>query len=248
MPDAGAPPLPESPLLDVAIEAKARGRVEIIDGLRFVLARGSITCLLGPSGCGKTTALRIILGLDSDFSGRIAPPASAMRLGVVFQDPRLLPWRTVAQNVTLAAPGLGRAALDDLLDELGLAPWRDHRPNQLSLGMARRVALARALAVAPDFVVLDEAFVSLDEGAAASLRGVVFAALARRRATVLMVTHSIDEALCFSDTLHILAPRPTKVVETLTLETPREARDAAWIARERRRIAGGKAAFLRQEA
>ena len=243
MPAAG-----DSPLLEVAIEAKSRGRIEIIDGLRFTLARGSVACLLGPSGCGKTTALRIVLGLDTDFTGHIEPPATRLRLGVVFQDPRLLPWRTVAQNVTLAAPALGRPALDALLDELGLAAWRDHRPNQLSLGMARRVALARALAVDPDFVVLDEAFVSLDEGAAATLRGVVFGALARRHATTLMVTHSIDEALCFSDTIHILAPRPTSVVETLALETPRGARDAVWIERERRRIAAGKAAFLRQDA
>ena len=247
MPAAGASPLLDPPLIDIAIEAKSRGRVEIIDGLRFGLARGSITCLLGPSGCGKTTALRIVLGLDTDFAGRIEPPATQLRLGVVFQDPRLLPWRTVAQNVILAAPEIGRPALDALLDELGLAAWRDHRPNQLSLGMARRVALARALAVDPDFVVLDEAFVSLDEGAAATLKGVVFGALARRCATVLMVTHSIDEALCFSDTIHILAPRPTSIVETLALDMPRASRDAVWVSRERARIAAGKAAFLRQD-
>ena len=235
MPDAGAPPL-----LEVAIARKARGRgtarIEIIDGLRFALARGRVTCLVGPSGCGKTTTLRIVMGLDADYEGTIEPPARALRLGVVFQDPRLLPWRTVAQNVGLAAPRLGRAEVDALLAELGLGAWHGHRPNQLSLGMQRRVALARALAVDPDLLVLDEAFVSLDEAAATALRVSVFDAAAGRRATVLMVTHNIDEALLFSDTIHVLSPRPTTIIATIALDTPRTARNAAWLQAERARL------------
>ena len=237
MPDAG-----DSPLLDVSIRRKARGRgaalVEIIDGLAFALARGRVTCLFGPSGCGKTTALRIVMGLDAAFEGTIDPLPGSLHLGVVFQDPRLLPWRTVGENITLAAPRLGRARLDALLEELGLAAWRDHRPNQLSLGMQRRVALARGLAVDPDLLVLDEAFVSLDESGATALRRVVFDAVAARRATVLMVTHNSDEALTFSDTIHVLAPRPTKVVETLHYDTPRVARDMAWLGAKRPRLIG----------
>ena len=195
-----------------------------------------MTCLFGPSGCGKTTALRIVMGLDADYEGTIEPTPRALRLGVVFQDPRLLPWRTVAQNVALAAPSLGRAALDDLLAELGLAAWRGHRPNQLSLGMQRRVALARALAVDPDLLVLDEAFVSLDEASATALRASVFDAVTARRATVLMVTHNIDEALVFSDTIHVLGPRPTTIVTTIEHDTPRAARDDAWLRAERARL------------
>ncbi len=237
MPDAG-----DQPLLDVTIDRKARGRgaarVEIIDGLAFALERSKVSCLFGPSGCGKTTALRIIMGLDAEFEGTILPPPRSLHLGVVFQDPRLLPWRTVAENVTLAAPGLGRAKLDALLEELGLAPWHGHRPNQLSLGMQRRVALARGLAVEPDLLVLDEAFVSLDEASATSLRAAVFDAVATRRATVLMVTHNSDEALTFSDTIHVLAPRPTRVIETLNYTAPRSARDGAWLAAERDRLFG----------
>ena len=235
MPDAGAPPL-----LEAAIERKAhaRGRdtIEIIERLRFVLRRGEVTCLLGPSGCGKTTALRIVMGLDRAYEGRVAPLADTLRLGVVFQDARLLPWRTVAQNVRLAAPRLTRADVDALLAELGLLEWREHRPLQLSGGMARRVALARALAVDPDLLILDEAFVSLDEHNAQTLRGVVFGAVERRRAAVLMVTHDVREALLVSDTILLLGPRPTKVIAELPVATPRDDRDAAWLETERDRL------------
>lgn len=235
MPDAGGPPL-----LEAAIERKShvRGRdvLEVIAGLHFILRRGEVTCLLGPSGCGKTTALRIIMGLDRAYDGRVAPAVDTLRLGVVFQDARLLPWRTVADNVRLAAPRLGQSAIDALLAEVGLLEWRDHRPLQLSGGMARRVALARALAVDPDLLILDEAFVSLDESNAEVLRGVVFGAVGRRHTTVLMVTHDVREALLVSDTILLLGPRPTKVITDLSIATPREQRDAAWLEAGRDRL------------
>ncbi len=235
MPDAGGPPLLEA---EIERKAHARGRdtLEVIAGLRFVLRRGEVTCLLGPSGCGKTTALRIIMGLDKAYEGRVTPPTEALRLGVVFQDARLLPWRTVAQNVHLAAPRLASADVDALLDEVGLLEWRDHRPLQLSGGMARRVALARALAVEPDLLILDEAFVSLDERNAEALRGVVFGAVERRRATVLMVTHDVREALLVSDSILLLGPRPTSVIAALPVAMARERRDAGWLETERDRL------------
>ena len=243
MPDAGVLPLLE---VDIAEKAYVRDgeRLEVVGALAFALSPGEVTCLLGPSGCGKTTALRIIMGLDTAYIGSIRPAPQTLRLGVVFQDPRLLPWRTVEQNVRLAAPDLPKPALDALLAELGLDMWRDRRPNQLSGGMARRVALARALAVEPDLLVLDEAFVSLDERNAEILRTVVFAAVEKRGTTVLMVTHNIREAMQVADVILLLGPRPTGVVETLQLHTARSARTAGWLDAERQKLVAGNQTFM----
>src|SRR5262249_59750201 len=135
----------------------------------FSLCSGEVAALVGPSGCGKTTLLRIVAGLDRDFDGHVAFPADG-RLAMVFQEPRLLPWRTVEQNVRLAAPRASDAGLEMLFQTLGLNAHRDHYPGELSLGLARRVALARAFAVEPDLLLLDEPFRSLDDALAARLR------------------------------------------------------------------------------
>ena len=244
MPGAGAPPLLE---IDVRTKVHRRGseRLTVLRDFRLSLATGAVTTLLGPSGCGKTTPLRIATGLDRDFEGSVTPPPEHLRLGVVFQDPRLLPWRTVEQNIRLVAPDLGTRDFEELLAELGLATWRRHRPNQLSGGMARRVALARALAVRPDLLVLDEAFVSLDERNAEILRNVVFAAVARRHTTVLMVTHDIREAIGVSDTVLVLAPQPTRVADVIHLAQPRSDRDASWLERQRAALADREQSFMR---
>ncbi|WP_158809565.1 ATP-binding cassette domain-containing protein [Beijerinckia sp. L45] len=227
-------------LLDVDIARKrytgGQGDLDAIAGLRFALPRGKVTCLLGPSGCGKTTALRILAGLDRAYDGAVTPDVATLRLGMVFQDPRLLPWRTVEENVRLAAPAIDDTTLDALFADLALTDWRQHRPGALSVGMARRVAVARALAVAPDLLVLDEAFVSLDEQGADILRDYVFAAARARGATILTVTHSLREALQYSDIILILAPRPTRVLARFPFDAAPEVRNAAWIEGERDRL------------
>src|SRR5262249_17977996 len=160
--------------LDVNIKQKSfraasGGKFQVLGELVFGLGSGKVAALVGPSGCGKTTLLRVVAGLDPDFAGRAPLPAHGQR-GMVFQEPRLLPWRTVEQNVRLAAPRATDAELDMLFQTLGLGAHRDHYPGELSLGLARRVALARAFAVEPDLLLLDEPFVSLDHALAARLR------------------------------------------------------------------------------
>ena len=138
----------------------------------FVLAveSESMTVLMGPSGCGKTTLLRIIAGLDDRYTGEVESPPDA-RIGLMFQDPRLLPWRTVKQNIELvAAPGFTEEDLEQLAQSVGIADMLPRYPQELSLGLARRVALARAFATKPDLLLLDEPFVSLDERTADRLR------------------------------------------------------------------------------
>ncbi|MBB2960238.1 ABC transporter ATP-binding protein [Methylobacterium sp. R2-1] len=232
-----------APLLTVRVDRKVYRKarteaVEAVRGLAFDLHAGEITCLIGPSGAGKTTTLRILLGLDRDFEGAVMPEPSQVGIAMVFQDPRLLPWRTIEQNVRLGLPRERRTrALDELFESLGLSPWRAHYPGALSLGMQRRVALARALALEPRILVLDEPFVSLDDAAAASLRALVVQAVARSGTSVLMVTHNVAEAIEIADRLLLVSPRPAHLLASLSLDRPRTERDRAWGDATRRTLA-----------
>jgi NitT/TauT family transport system ATP-binding protein len=140
---------------------------------------------------------------------------------MVFQEPRLLPWRTVEQNVRLAAPAATDANLNGLFLALGLAGHRDHYPGELSLGLARRVALARAFAVEPDLLLLDEPFVSLDDALAARLRDELAELVTRRPVTTLLVTHDVDEAIGLADRLFLLSASPARVLAEVPVARPR---------------------------
>ena len=236
MPPAGA-----RDRLDVAIRQKrffaaSGGNLHVLGELAFSLAAGEVAALVGPSGCGKTTLLRIVAGLDRDFDGSVALPAHGM-LGMVFQEPRLLPWRTVEQNVRLGAPEVTDSDLDALFGALGLAAHRHHFPGELSLGQARRVALARAFAVKPDLLVLDEPFVSLDAALAKRLQEELAALVTSRHVTTLLVTHSIDEAIGLADRLFLLSASPASVVAEVPIARPREPRTAEELAKIRDEIA-----------
>jgi NitT/TauT family transport system ATP-binding protein len=240
---AGAEAVADAPVLSVAIRRKVYGAggsepVEAVRDLAFSLNRAEITCLIGPSGAGKTTTLRILLGLDPDYDGSVTPDPAQAGISMVFQEPRLLPWRTVEQNVRLALPRPERGRdLDALFASLGLTPWRGRFPGALSLGMARRVALARALALQPRILVLDEPFVSLDDAAAAALRAIVVETVERAGVSVLMVTHNVAEAIEIADRLILLSPRPASLTATVPLALPRGQRDRAWADATRRDLA-----------
>jgi ABC-type nitrate/sulfonate/bicarbonate transport system ATPase subunit len=198
--------------------------IEVVRDLKLRLEAGSFGALIGPSGCGKTTTLKIAAGLDPDFRGEIRTPGAG-RLGIVFQEPRLLPWRTVEQNIRLALPAEDTAAdLTELVEILGLSSHLARYPGELSLGLARRAAIARAFAVGPDFLLLDEPFVSLDETVAARLRDELVALTTRTKITTLFVTHDLDEAIQLSDRLFFLSDRPTRVIAEKSLPPPRGKR------------------------
>ncbi|HKA82161.1 MAG TPA: ATP-binding cassette domain-containing protein [Xanthobacteraceae bacterium] len=227
--------------LDVGIKQKSfsaasGGKLQVLGELAFSLGAGEVAALVGPSGCGKTTLLRIIAGLDRDYEGSVHLPAHGT-LGMVFQEPRLLPWRTVEQNVRLAAPAVTDATLAALFDTLGLAAHRDHYPGELSLGLARRVALARAFAVEPDLLLLDEPFVSLDDALAARLRAELAELVNSRPVTTLLVTHDVDEAIELADRLLLLSVSPARVLGEVPIVRPRAPRTPAENAAVRDEIA-----------
>ncbi len=201
--------------------------VTALQDLSFEVRQGEFACLLGPSGCGKTTTLRILLGLDRDFTGSFQlPEGGSSRIAAVFQEPTLLPWRTVEQNVRLSLLKNRRAVdLDWLFGDLGLAGMRSLYPSELSLGLARRVALARAFANEPATLFLDEPFVSLDERTADRLRHLLLSVWSARPTTALMVTHNLREALMLSDRIIVLSPRPAHVEGVFDVRLPRQFRN-----------------------
>ncbi|MCB1442224.1 MAG: ATP-binding cassette domain-containing protein [Methyloceanibacter sp.] len=204
-------------------------RLTAIRDLSLDLKPESMTVLMGPSGCGKTTLLRVVAGLDDDFTGEIDMPAHS-RLGFMFQEPRLLPWRTVRQNIELvAAPGFSGNDLENLAEAVGVAEMLSRYPQELSLGLARRAALARAFSTEPDLLLLDEPFVSLDERTADRLRRLLLDVWSARPTTAVMVTHNPREALLLADQLVLLAPRPTHVVAVETIDMPQAERDTKMI-------------------
>ena len=216
-----AHPAGECGRLEVRIARKSfdrtiDGRLEVLRDIDFTLARGEVAAFVGPSGCGKTTMLRIIAGLDHDYDGTVVRRFGGA-IGMVFQEPRLLPWRTVDENVRLIAPDATDAELSALFDTLELTPHRSHYPGQLSLGLARRTALARAFAVQASLLILDEPVVSLDDALAARLRGELIKLIDNRPVITLLVTHDVEEAIGLADRLFLLSAGPARILAELPI-------------------------------
>jgi ABC-type nitrate/sulfonate/bicarbonate transport system ATPase subunit len=194
--------------------------VSVLANLSFALEEGETGALIGPSGCGKSTLMRILAGLDRDFEGSVHLPIHG-RVGMVFQEPRLLPWRSVEDNVRLAAPNISETEVAALFAALGLSDHRTHFPGELSVGLARRTALARAFAVRPTLLLLDEPFVSLDAPLARQLQRDLARLVESRGMITVLVTHDIDEAIALADRIYVLSARPAHVVGEIQITRPR---------------------------
>jgi NitT/TauT family transport system ATP-binding protein len=208
--------------------------VEALSRVSFTVRDGEIAALIGPSGCGKTTALRIAMGLDRATSGRVTVDGREVKgcghdRGMVFQHAELLPWLTALQNVMfgLEMKGLRGAALrttaEKYLDLVGLAASKDRRPHQLSGGMQQRVGIARALAIDPKVLLMDEPFGALDAQTRETLQEELLQIHARTGKTILFVTHDLDEAVLIAD--RILIMREARIQEILPVSLPRPRGD-----------------------
>ena len=197
----------------------------VISQLDFSLNSGEFVCLVGPSGCGKTTLLNLLAGMDTEFQGRISLQAehSDAAIGYVFQNPRLLPWRTVRENIALATNATADI-IDNLLAFMQLTEVQDSFPQQLSLGMSRRVSIIRAFAIDPTILLMDEPFVSLDPPTARQVRQLLLQLWTERPHTVLFVTHDLREAISLADKLIFLSPRPMSVIAEIEVPICRSER------------------------
>ena len=217
-------------LVRLDVEEKRFGSDAVLGRLSLHLPAGEFIALLGPSGAGKTTLLRMLAGLDEDYRGELVTEdegAQRPSLGFLFQEARLMPWLTALQNLALVTGDAERAA--EALESVGLVEAANRYPHQLSGGMQRRIALARAVVCAPRLLLLDEPFVSLDQPGAAALRGQLLEHWRQSGPTVVLVSHDLDEALELADRIVFLGGRPATVVheEPVTLARPRNGcRDA----------------------
>jgi len=222
-------------LLELRVDSKiyrsaASAPIEVLRDFVFGLATGSFATLVGPSGCGKTTILRMAAGLDRDFRGerRMCP---SVRVAMVFQEPRLLPWRTVEDNIRVAMHAASVTGdISEWLERFDLADQRRQYAGELSLGQARRVAMVRAMSIGPDLLLLDEPLVSLDEAVAARLRGELRAIADSRKVGILLATHDLGEAVELSDRLLFLGGKPARTILEKELSIPRNHRDRSTVA------------------
>lgn len=206
---------------------KGLKRVDVLRDINLDIHAGEVLVLLGPSGCGKSTLLRLIAGLDSPSEGTVEVDGVEVsgvdaRCGFVFQEPRLLPWLNLKDNVAIGARGKrSQEEIVDLLASVGLTGFEKHLPKQVSGGMAQRTALARGLAGYPGVLLLDEPFAALDALTRLLMQDLLLEVVGNTGATVVLVTHDIDEALHLADRIVVLAERGRGIDEIVRVNHPK---------------------------
>lgn len=190
--------------------------------ISFSIQEGETVGILGTSGCGKSTLLRVLSGLDQDFVGDIELAGIGEQpIGMIFQEPRLMPWLTVKENILFGAKDAKKVDVQAYLNLVGLSDFGNHYPKDLSGGMAQRTAIARALIGQPDVLLLDEPFSALDAFTKMQLQDLLLKIQKKRSTTMIIVTHDIDEALYLCDRIFILGGQPGTLQAQLSIETKR---------------------------
>ena len=220
-------------LAGLSVGFRVGGRpLPVLEDLSLEVAPGSVVAIIGPNGCGKSTLLRVIAGLLPHTGGMVEVDGEPVagpdpRVGLVFQEPRLLPWRKASDNVAFPLELAGvplaerRARAAELLRLVGLRDWGGAHPNQLSGGMRQRVAIARALALQPTVLLLDEPFSALDALTRERFNAELLRLWQRLGPTIVLVTHSIPEAVFLADRVLVLGPRPARLVADVLVDLPR---------------------------
>lgn len=219
---------------DVSVTfTRAGSTVDALKDVDLSLREGEFVALLGPSGCGKSTLLTCMGGLMAPTQGQIVVDGQAVaspdprRAAFVFQDYSLLPWKNVLDNVGIGLrfAGVGkqerRERSQELLSMMGLAQWADSHPDRLSGGMQQRVAVARALAMSPSILLMDEPFGALDEQTRRALGESISMVLTQNKQTVVLVTHSLDEAIYWADRVIVMSARPGRIIAEVQVSRPR---------------------------
>lgn len=213
----------------------------VLSDVAFDVAPRSFVVITGPSGCGKSTLLNIIAGLDRDYQGSVDLGPAGKDMAYIFQTPRLLPWRTVYENMVLALPDgdpkVGN--IPAMLARVGLSDAADAYPERLSLGMQRRAALARGFLLEPQLLLMDEPFVSLDEPTARSLRALLMELYRQHPTTVIFITHDRSEAVQLATRILRLAPGKASLAQDISVDLSAQERvDPAAVLAEQSRIFG----------
>lgn len=246
-------------LVELQDVGQVYGDVVALDKTSTQFQPGSFTTLVGPSGCGKSTLLDIVAGLNRENHGKVLVDGQLLssprkETGVIFQEAALLPWRTVLDNAAFAlearkvSKAERQAVAADVLRRVGLAEFGGHYPHQLSGGMRQRTAIARVLSTEPDLVLADEPFGALDEQTRVVLGFELLKMVRQAKATVIFVTHSIQEAVLLSDRILVMSARPGRIILDAMVDLPVERDPSVLGLKEAARLTEQVWGLLRNEA